>query len=38
MQVEAIRERCTKDVMDFDSSVFDEDEYNKALQWYGLEE
>ena len=34
---EAIRERCTKDVMEVDSTLFDEDEYNKALQWYGLQ-
>lgn len=34
---EAIKERCTKDVMEFDSTLFDEDEYNDALQWYGLQ-
>ena len=34
---EAIRERCTKDVMEFDGNYFDENEYNNALQWYGLQ-
>lgn len=34
---EAIRERCTKNVMEVDTTLFDEDEYNKALQWYGLQ-
>ena len=34
---EAIRERCTKDVLEVDSTLFDEDEYNNALQRYGLQ-
>lgn len=34
---EAIRARCTHDVLEVDSTLFDEDEYSKALQWYGLQ-
>lgn len=34
---EAIRARCTHDVLEVDSTLFDEDEYNNALQWYGLQ-
>lgn len=34
---EAIRARCTHDVFEVDSTLFDEDEYNNALQWYGLQ-
>lgn len=33
----AIRARCTHDFLKVDSTLFDEDEYNKALQWYGLQ-
>lgn len=33
----AIKDRCTKDVLEVDSTLFDEDEYNNALQWYGLQ-
>lgn len=34
---EALRARYTHDEFEVDTTLFDENEYNNALQWYGLQ-